>query len=79
MAKIAKRYCKKIYITDDNPRRENPSKIRREITKNLIGSNYFNIAKRSSAIKKAIASAEPNENLLIAGKGHENYQDYGKK
>ena len=79
MAKIAKNFCKKIYVTDDNPRKENPAKIRKEITKNLNGSNYYDIAKRSSAIKKAIVSAEPYETVLIAGKGHENYQDYGKK
>ena len=35
MAKIAKSYCKKIYVTDDNPRKENPRKIRNEIAKHL--------------------------------------------
>ena len=34
MGKIANLYCKKIYVTDDNPRKENPNKIRREIIKN---------------------------------------------
>ena len=43
MAKIAKSYCKKIYVTDDNPRKENPRKIRNEIAKHLKGSSYFNI------------------------------------
>ncbi len=79
MAKVAKKYSKKIYITDDNPRNENPSKIRKQITNHLKGANYFNIADRSLAIKKAIFNSEPNEIILIAGKGHENYQDYGKK
>ena len=79
MAKIAKSFCDKIYVTDDNPRKENPKKIRKEIINHLKGSNYFNIGNRSEAIKEAISRAEPNEIILIAGKGHENYQDYGNK
>jgi len=79
MAKIAKSFCEKIYVTDDNPRKENPKRIRKEIIKHLKGSNYFNIGNRSKAIKEAILNAEPNETILIAGKGHENYQDYGNK
>ena len=79
MAKIAKSFCEKIYVTDDNPRKEDPRKIRKEIIKYLKGSNYFNIGNRSKAIKEAILNAEPNETILIAGKGHENYQDYGNK
>ena len=79
MAKIAKTYCDKIYVTDDNPRNESPVKIRKDITSYLKGSKFFNIGRRSIAIKQAIKSAEPNETILIAGKGHENTQDYGKK
>ena len=79
MAKIAKLHCKKIYVTDDNPRNENPTKIRKEIIKNLNGSNYFNIGNREDAIREAVMNAEPNEIILITGKGHENFQDYGNK
>ena len=79
MAKIAKLNCKKIYVTDDNPRKENPAKIRREIINNLRGATYFDIGNRSQAIKKAILNAELDEIILIAGKGHERYQDYGNK
>ena len=79
MAKIAKKFCEKIYVTDDNPRRENPKKIRKEIVKHLRGCCYFNIGNRSEAIKKAVTNASLNETILIAGKGHEDYQDYGKK
>ena len=79
MAKIAKKYCKKIYVTDDNPRNENPAKIRKEIIKNLKRSNYFNIGSRSKAIKTAVYNAESNEIILVAGKGHEGRQDYGDK
>ena len=79
MAKIAKLYCKKIYVTDDNPRKENPEKIRKQLTSNLKGSIYFNIGNRSKAIRKAIFNADPNEIILVTGKGHENFQDYGDK
>ena len=79
MAKIAKKFCKKIYVTDDNPRKENPKKIRSEIVSNLKGSNYHNIANRSQAIKKAILNSEYNEIILVAGKGHETNQDYGNR
>ena len=76
MAKIAKLNCKKIYVTDDNPRNENPKKIRNEITRNLINANYFDISNRALAIKTAIKNAEPNEVILVAGKGHESEQIY---
>ena len=79
MANIAKSYCQKIYVTDDNPRNEDPLKIRKEIINNLKGSIYFNIGNRSKAIKQALINAEPNEIILVAGKGHENHQDYGNK
>ena len=80
MAKIAKDFCKKIYVTDDNPRKEDPKKIRKKIIYYLKGhKNCFNIGNRSLAIQKAIKNSEPNEVILVAGKGHENYQDYGTK
>ncbi len=77
MAKIAKTFCKKIYVTDDNPRKENPKKIRHTIIKHLKGSNYFEIGNRSAAIKEAILKSEPNETIIIMGKGHETIQNYG--
>ena len=64
MAKIAKLNCKKIYVTDDNPRNENPKKIRNEITRNLTNANYFDIGNRALAIRTAIKNAEPNEIIL---------------
>ena len=77
MAKVAKSQCDKIYVTDDNPRKESPKKIRQEIVKHLKGSNYFEIGNRSKAIKEAVTNAGHNEIILIAGKGHETHQDYG--
>ena len=79
MAKIASENCKKIYVTDDNPRNENPSKIREELIKKYKNKNCFNIGDRSAAIKSAILSAEPHEVILVAGKGHELNQIYKNK
>ena len=79
MAKIANSICKKIYVTDDNPRNEKPEKIRNEIIKKIKSSNCFNIGSRIKAIKAAISNAEPNEVILIAGKGHETQQIYKNK
>ncbi len=76
MAKIASIYCKKIYVTDDNPRNEDPKKIRNEIVKNIKLKKYFNIGNRSQAIKTAVMNAEPGEIILVAGKGHEKEQIY---
>ena len=78
MAKIAKKYCNKIYITDDNPRNENAKKIRKEIIK-YLKNDYLEIGNRSKAIHHAIKNSSYNEIILIAGKGHENYQNYGRK
>ena len=79
MARIARDLCEKIYVTDDNPRRENPKKIRKMITRELIKGNYVEIGNRAKAIKYAIQNSEPSEIILVAGKGHEATQDYGKK
>ena len=62
MAKIAKNYCQKIYVTDDNPRNENPDKIRSEIT-NTLREDFYNIANRTR-IKKSILNAQANEIIL---------------
>ena len=79
MGKIANHYCDKIYLTDDNPRKENPKKIRSEIKKLIIKSKLIEMPNRSSAIKKAIKHLRTGEVLVVAGKGHENIQDYGNK
>ena len=76
MGKIAERLAKNIIITDDNPRLENASSIRKQILK-PITKRYFNIPDRGKAIKLAILNSSPNEVILVAGKGHETYQDYG--
>ena len=79
MAKIASKYCNKIYVTDDNPRNENPKKIRKTIIENLTIKNYFETGNRVKAINLALKNSLPNSIILVAGKGHESFQDYGKK
>ena len=77
MGKIANSIADKIYITDDNPRYEPARKIRKEIISNC--PKAIEIKNRYLAIKQAINNCEEGEKLLIAGKGHEDYQIIGKK
>ena len=77
MGKIANDYCDKIYLTDDNPRNENPKKIRSEIKKRINKSKLHEIGSRKKAIVKAIEDLDSGNILVVAGKGHENIQDYG--
>ncbi|MDC1196933.1 UDP-N-acetylmuramoyl-L-alanyl-D-glutamate--2,6-diaminopimelate ligase, partial [Pelagibacteraceae bacterium] len=78
MGKIANLYCDRVYLTDDNPRDENPQKIRLAIKKTINKSKIFEISNRSKAIHKAIFDLNTGGILVIAGKGHEQTQDYGK-
>ena len=78
MGKVAKKYCRKIFVTDDNPRNEDPEKIRNMIMKGCK-KLAINIGNRKQAIKTAIKELGSNEILLVAGKGHEKTQDYGNK
>ena len=79
MARIANNKCKKVYITDDNPRNENPKKIRNELKKFIFKNKGFDFGSRSLAIRNAIRNADPQEIILIAGKGHEQKQIYKNK
>ncbi len=77
MGKIVNYYCDKIYLTDDNPRKENPKKIRDEIKKKINIKKLNEISNRATAIQKAIEDLKTGEILVVAGKGHEKIQDYG--
>ena len=78
MGKIVNYYCDSIYLTDDNPRNENPKKIRSSIKKKINKLNFFEVADRSKAIQRAIFELKTGDILIVAGKGHEDIQDYGK-
>ena len=77
MGKIANEYCDKIYLTDDNPRNENPKKIRTSIKQKINESKLYDISNRGKAIDQAIQNLRAGEILVVAGKGHEKIQDYG--
>ena len=79
MGKIAENYADFIYLTDDNPRFEKPEKIRNDIKKGIKSKKYKEISKREKAIKEAVNNLNTGEILIIAGKGHEKIQDFGKK
>ena len=76
MGKIANTYCKKIYLTDDNPRKENPQKIRNQVKVNIDKNKLIEIQSRKSAIAKAIQELKSGDILLVSGKGHETDQEY---
>lgn len=79
MAAIAEKYSDYVWITSDNPRTENPDQIIIEI-KSGISSGFKKVsveANRELAIKLAIQNSEANDIILIAGKGHEDYQIIG--
>ena len=78
MGKIANQYCDKIYLTDDNPRYENPKTIRTCIKKNINKSKMYEISNRANAIQKAIFDLKTGDILIVAGKGHEKIQEYKK-
>jgi UDP-N-acetylmuramoyl-L-alanyl-D-glutamate--2,6-diaminopimelate ligase len=78
MANIASTLSDKIIITSDNPRTENPETIIAEMEKGVEPQNFkktISITDRKQAIKTACQLAQPNDIILIAGKGHETYQE----
>ncbi len=81
MGKIAASNADIIIITDDNPRTENNLDIINDIIKGIDNynnsKNIFIIPNRAEAIKKAVKISKENDIILIAGKGHENYQIIG--
>jgi UDP-N-acetylmuramoyl-L-alanyl-D-glutamate--2,6-diaminopimelate ligase len=75
MGSIAAENADHVIITDDNPRSENPQKIRAAILDAAKGAT--DIGDRAEAIKAGIAALQPGDALLIAGKGHETGQIVG--
>ncbi len=76
MASISAFYSDFLILTSDNPRTENPETIIDEMEKGLDkDANFLRISDRKQAIKAAVKYAEKNDIILIAGKGHETYQE----
>jgi len=66
-------------ITSDNPRTEDPEKIIDMVIEGVCRENWIRIADRRKAIFHAIENAKAGDIVLIAGKGHEDYQIIGDK
>ena len=80
MGRVAGKHSHKVFITSDNPRSEDPIAIAEEIEKGVIASgqkDYVVELEREMAIRMAVESALKNDLVLIAGKGHEDYQIIG--
>jgi UDP-N-acetylmuramoyl-L-alanyl-D-glutamate--2,6-diaminopimelate ligase len=78
MGAIADELADQIIVTDDNPRSENPQDIVRDIAVGIVKHGPQVIHDRGEAIATAINQAEAPDMVLIAGKGHEDYQIYGE-
>jgi UDP-N-acetylmuramoyl-L-alanyl-D-glutamate--2,6-diaminopimelate ligase len=79
MGRVAAERADRTYVTNDNPRTEDPQTIANEI---LAGTGTARVVvelDRRKAIDRAIAEASPGDTVLIAGKGHENYQIIGDR
>lgn len=78
MARVAVKYSDKIILTSDNPRSEDPDVIINEMKEGIaMGKRYkvLSVADRKEAIKTACSFAEKGDIVLVAGKGHEKYQE----
>jgi UDP-N-acetylmuramoyl-L-alanyl-D-glutamate--2,6-diaminopimelate ligase len=78
MGRIVAKYSHKVILTSDNPRNEEPENIIKDILKGVPAEkhpNVISITNRYEAIKTACMLAEPGDIILVAGKGHEQYQE----
>jgi UDP-N-acetylmuramoyl-L-alanyl-D-glutamate--2,6-diaminopimelate ligase len=76
MGEVANRLAARVYVTDDNPRTEEPTVIRAEILSTARGA--IEIPDRATAIAQAITDLGQGDILLVAGKGHEEGQIIGQ-
>ncbi|HNJ94760.1 MAG TPA: cyanophycin synthetase, partial [Ferruginibacter sp.] len=78
MAEVACEYSDKVILTSDNPRSEDPLEILKDMESGLTVTTKkkaISIADRKEAIKTAVSLADKDDIILVAGKGHEKYQD----
>jgi UDP-N-acetylmuramoyl-L-alanyl-D-glutamate--2,6-diaminopimelate ligase len=76
MGRVTDELADHAIITSDNPRKEDPDAIINEVEKGFRSTHYEKIAERAEAIRHAVAMAQPRDVVLIAGKGHEKYQEF---
>lgn len=74
MGKVVTESADFAVITSDNPRSEDPEEIVEDIKQGIKKDNYYVVVDREAAIKKGLSLAQPGDIVLLAGKGHENYQ-----
>jgi len=74
MAKIAVQFADKVVFTSDNPRSESPEKILQDMTQEL-SAEFVQEVDRKTAVELAVLQADANDLVIIAGKGHEDYQE----
>ena len=79
MGEAAARYSDLCLVTSDNPRSEDPEQIIDEIMPGIPTSKQHRITDREEAIRAALEQARPGDAILIAGKGHENYQIFANE
>ena len=94
MGAVASRLSDLVIITSDNPRSEKPEEIIEEIKRGIVmpadrvgpkspsgpkATPYLAIVDRQEAIERAIKDARPGDLILVAGKGHEKYQEIGSR
>ncbi|HEX8223150.1 MAG TPA: UDP-N-acetylmuramoyl-L-alanyl-D-glutamate--2,6-diaminopimelate ligase [Allosphingosinicella sp.] len=73
MGSVARKAADRQYVTDDNPRTEDAAAIRRAVMA-AAGAGAVDVGGRREAIERAMSDLEPGDVLLVAGKGHEDYQ-----
>jgi UDP-N-acetylmuramoyl-L-alanyl-D-glutamate--2,6-diaminopimelate ligase len=75
MGSCASELSDEVFITSDNPRGEDPVEIIKEITTGMKSNNYRIVPDRAEAIREAVMAANTSDTVIIAGKGHEDYQE----
>ncbi|MBR4880306.1 MAG: UDP-N-acetylmuramoyl-L-alanyl-D-glutamate--2,6-diaminopimelate ligase [Clostridia bacterium] len=79
LAEVAKEYADFVIVTSDNPGNEDPDAIIDEICSYLGDTSYVRFADRVEAVEYAVVNAQPGDVILLAGKGHEDYQLIGNE
>jgi len=77
MAEAAEKYSDHVIVTSDNPRTEDPERIIDQVMKGFKLDRHERIADRFVAIRRAVQMSKPGDVILVAGKGHEDYQIIG--
>jgi UDP-N-acetylmuramoyl-L-alanyl-D-glutamate--2,6-diaminopimelate ligase len=75
MGRVASELSDRVIVTSDNPRNENPMDIINDIVKGMKGNHYKIVSDRKKAIIEALTMAQSGDTVIIAGKGHEDYQE----